>query len=85
MRLLRVVFDTNMYIMAVPGALTGGSHGDYWLKAARPVPGQAFQLYTSDAILDELEAVLTRKGFSLTSDLDRPLRHRLIRSAARRT
>ena len=47
-----------MYIMAA-GKQDG--HAYSWLMAARPKPGQKFELITSEVILDELSGVLADK------------------------
>ena len=54
---LKVVFDTNIYLMA---AGMPGGYIDYWLDMATP-PGNRFQLYTSPAILAEVQAKLEQK------------------------
>lgn len=54
---LKVVFDTNIYVMAA-GASSG--YVDYWLELACP-PGNKFQLFTSPAILVELQSKLENR------------------------
>jgi len=54
---LKVVFDTNIFVMA---AGMPGGYIDYWLDLAIP-PGNRFQLYTSPAILAEVQAKLEAK------------------------
>jgi hypothetical protein len=57
---LKLVFDTNTYIMA---AGMPGSYIDYWLDLATP-PGNKFKLYTSSAVLAEVQKKLeSRVGF----------------------
>lgn len=51
---LKVVFDTNVYLMAVG---SGGGYIDYWLDLATP-PDNRFLLYTSQAILTEVQTKL---------------------------
>src|SRR6266487_3556808 len=51
---LKVVFDTNIYVMA---AGMPGGYVDYWLDMATP-PGNKFKLYTSPAILAEVQEKL---------------------------
>jgi putative PIN family toxin of toxin-antitoxin system len=50
----RVVFDTNIFVMAA-GMPNG--YIDYWLDLATP-PGNKFKLYTSPAILAEVQEKL---------------------------
>lgn len=57
MPLLKVVFDTNIFVMA---AGMPGGYIDYWLDLATP-PGNKFQLYTSPAILVEVQEKLESK------------------------
>jgi putative PIN family toxin of toxin-antitoxin system len=60
MKPLRVVFDTNIYIMA---AGMPGGYVDYWLDLAKP-PQRKFKLYISPAILAEVQSKLEQKlGF----------------------
>lgn len=54
---LKVVFDTNIFVMA---AGMPGGYIDYWLDMATP-PGNKFQLYTSPAILAEVQEKLEGK------------------------
>ncbi|HVU59482.1 MAG TPA: putative toxin-antitoxin system toxin component, PIN family [Candidatus Saccharimonadales bacterium] len=54
---LKLVFDTNIYIMAV-GMPSG--YIEYWLDLATP-PGNKFKLYTSPAILAEVQEKLESK------------------------
>ncbi|SRR5258707_3030083 len=54
---LKVVFDTNIYVMA---AGMPGGYIDYWLDMATP-PGNKFHLYTSPAILAEVQEKLESK------------------------
>jgi putative PIN family toxin of toxin-antitoxin system len=54
---LKVVFDTNIFVMA---AGMPGGYIDYWLELATP-PGSTFQLYTSPAILAEVQEKLESK------------------------
>ena len=54
---LKVVFDTNIFIMA---AGMPGGYVDYWLDMATP-PGNKFKLYTSPAILAEVQEKLEGK------------------------
>ena len=54
---LRLVFDTNIYVMA--SGMPGG-YIDYWLDLALP-PDNKFQLYTSSAILNEVQTKLEQK------------------------
>lgn len=54
---LRLVFDTNVYIMAI--GMPGG-YIDYWLDLATP-PNNRFKLYTSPAILAEVQEKLEGK------------------------
>jgi putative PIN family toxin of toxin-antitoxin system len=54
---LRLVFDTNIYVMA--SGMPGG-YIDYWLDLALP-PANKFQLYTSSAILNEVQEKLEQK------------------------
>jgi uncharacterized protein len=54
---LRIVFDTNIYVMAA-GMPEG--YIDYWLDLAKP-PQNKFQLYTSPAILTELQEKLEQR------------------------
>jgi len=51
---LKVVFDTNIFVMA---AGMPGGYIDYWLELATP-PGNKFKLYTSPAILAEVQEKL---------------------------
>jgi putative PIN family toxin of toxin-antitoxin system len=51
---LKVVFDTNIFVMA---AGMPGGYIDYWLELATP-PGNKFTLYTSPAILAEVQEKL---------------------------
>jgi putative PIN family toxin of toxin-antitoxin system len=51
---LKVVFDTNIFVMA---AGMPGGYIDYWLEFATP-PANKFQLYTSPAILGEVQEKL---------------------------
>lgn len=55
--LLRVVFDTNIYVMA---AGMPGGYVDYWLDLATP-PGHKFELYASLPILAEVQGKLEKK------------------------
>ncbi len=57
MQPLRLVFDTNIYVMA--SGMPGG-YIDYWLDLVLP-PDNKFQLYTSSAILLEVQAKLEQK------------------------
>ena len=57
MQPLRLVFDTNIYVMA--SGMPGG-YIVYWLDMALP-PDNRFQLYTSSAILIEVQAKLEQK------------------------
>lgn len=54
MQPLKVVFDTNIYVMA---AGMPGGYIDYWLEFATP-PARRFYLYTSPAILTEAQTKL---------------------------
>lgn len=54
---LKVVFDTNIFVMA---AGMPGGYVDYWLDMATP-PGSRFKLYTSSAILAEVQEKLEGK------------------------
>ncbi len=54
---LKVVFDTNIYVMA---AGMPGGYVDYWLDMATP-PGNKFTLYASPAILAEVQEKLEEK------------------------
>lgn len=54
---LKIVFDTNIFVMAA--AMPGG-YIDYWLDMATP-PGNRFKLYTSPAILAEVQEKLEGK------------------------
>lgn len=54
---LKVVFDTNIYVMA---AGMPGGYIDYWLDMATP-PDNKFKLYTSPAILAEVQEKLEEK------------------------
>lgn len=54
---LKVVFDTNIFVMA---AGMPGGYVDYWLDMATP-PGNRFKLYTSPAILAEVQEKLEGK------------------------
>lgn len=54
---LRVVFDTNIFVMA---AGMPGGYIDHWLELATP-PGSKFKLYTSPAILAEIQEKLENK------------------------
>jgi putative PIN family toxin of toxin-antitoxin system len=56
MRPLRVVIDTNLYIMA---RLSPGGHIATWLQAAPSSP--AYHIYTSSQIMAELEEKLIEK------------------------
>ena len=56
MRPLRVVIDTNLYIMA---RLSPGGHIATWLQAAPSSP--AYRIYTSPQIMSELEEELIEK------------------------
>lgn len=51
---LKVVFDTNIFVMA---AGMPGGYIDYWLDLAAP-PSNKFKLYTSPAILAEVQEKL---------------------------
>ena len=57
MQPLKVVFDTNIFVMA---AGMPGGYIDYWLDMAAP-PGNKFRLYTSPAILAEVQEKLEQK------------------------
>ena len=57
MRPLKVVFDTNIFVMA---AGMPGGYIDYWLDMATP-PGNKFKLYTSPAILAEVQEKLEER------------------------
>lgn len=57
MQPLKVVFDTNIYIMA---AGMPGGYIDYWLDLAKP-PNNKFSLFASPAILTEIQAKLEQK------------------------
>ena len=57
MRPLRVVFDTNIYVMA---AGMPGGYIDSWLELATPPDGK-FQLYTTPVILAEVQEKLEQK------------------------
>jgi putative PIN family toxin of toxin-antitoxin system len=57
MQPLKVVFDTNIYVMA---AGMPGGYIDYWLDMAKP-PERKFQLYTSPVILAEVQEKLEQK------------------------
>lgn len=60
MQPLRVVFDTNIYVMA---AGMPGGYIEYWLDLAKS-PQNKFQLFTSPAILLEVQSKLEHKlGF----------------------
>lgn len=61
---LKVVFDTNIFVMA---AGMPGGYIDYWLDLAAP-PGNKFKLYTSPAILAEVQEKLESRV-----ELARPL------------
>lgn len=54
MQPLKVVFDTNIFVMA---AGMPGGYIDYWLDLAKP-PQNQFQLYTSPPILSETQRKL---------------------------
>jgi putative PIN family toxin of toxin-antitoxin system len=54
---LKAVFDTNVFVMA---AGMPGGYIDYWLDMATP-PGNKFKLYTSSAILAEVQEKLEDK------------------------
>src|SRR5476651_2015724 len=54
---LRLVFDTNIYVMA--SGMPGG-YIDYWLDLAL-TPDNKFQLYISSAILNEVQEKLEQK------------------------
>lgn len=54
---LKVVFDTNIFVMA---AGMPGGYIDHWLDLATP-PDNKFQLYTSSAILVEVQEKLESK------------------------
>lgn len=53
--LLRVVFDTNIYIA---GSLRSGSYTDAWRRRGA---GRAFQLFTSEEILSEVSGKMISK------------------------
>jgi putative PIN family toxin of toxin-antitoxin system len=57
MKPLKVVFDTNVYVMA---AGMPGGYIDYWLDMAKP-PERKFQLYASPGILAEVQEKLEEK------------------------
>ncbi len=57
MQPLKVVFDTNIFVMA---AGMPGGYIDYWLDMATP-PGNKFKLYTSPAILAEVQEKLEER------------------------
>ena len=61
---LKVVFDTNIFVMA---AGMPGGYIDYWLEFATP-PERRFWLYTSPAILNEAQEKL-----EVRVHLERPL------------
>ena len=54
---LKIVFDTNVFVMA---AGMPGGYIDKWLELATP-PGRKFIIYTSLAILAEVQEKLERK------------------------
>lgn len=57
--LLRVVFDTNVYIA---GSLRSGNYTDEWRRHGA---GRKFQLFTSEEILSEVSAKMVGKlGYS---------------------
>lgn len=64
MRPLKIVFDTNIYVMA---AGMPGGYVDYWLDLAKP-PGRQFHLFASPAILAEVQSKL-----ELKLEFERPL------------
>jgi uncharacterized protein len=57
MQPLKIVFDTNIFLIA---AGIPGGYVDYWLDMAKP-PQQKFLLYTSPVILAELQEKLEQK------------------------
>ncbi len=57
MKPLKVVFDTNIYVMA---AGMPGGYIEYWMELVRP-PQLKFELYTSPAILAEVQEKLEQK------------------------
>lgn len=57
MKPLKVVFDTNIYVMA---AGMPGGYIEYWMELARP-PQPKFELYTSPAIMAEVQEKLEHK------------------------
>lgn len=57
MQLLKVVFDTNIYVMA---AGMPGGYIDYWLDLAKP-PNHKFKLFASPSILAEVQEKLEYK------------------------
>lgn len=57
MQPLKVVFDTNIYVMAA-GML--GGYIDYWLDLAKP-PQNRFKLFASPSILAEVQEKLEHK------------------------
>ena len=57
MQPLKVVFDTNIFVMA---AGMPGGYVDYWLDFAKP-PKNMFQLYSSPVILEEVQEKLEEK------------------------
>ena len=64
MQPLKVVFDTNIFVMA---AGMPGGYIDYWLDLAKP-PQNKFKLYTSPAILSE-----TQRKLEEVLKFDRPI------------
>jgi putative PIN family toxin of toxin-antitoxin system len=64
MQPLKVVFDTNIFVMA---AGMPGGYIDYWLDLAKP-PQNKFKLYTSPQILSE-----TQRKLEEVLKFDRPI------------
>jgi len=64
MKPLRLVFDTNIFVMA---AGMPGGYIDYWLDLAKP-PKNRFRLYTSPQILSE-----TQRKLEEVVKFDRPI------------
>ena len=57
MQPLKVVFDTNIFVMA---AGMPGGYIDYWLDLAKP-PNNKFKLFASPSILSEVQEKLEHK------------------------
>jgi len=64
MKPLKIVFDTNIFVMA---AGMPGGYIDYWLDLAKP-PKNKFRLYTSPQILSE-----TQRKLEEVVKFDRPI------------